>query len=87
MICLHPHDIPSRAWLTRLAHGFAQGAQIEHSQLCTHLKTWGDTVGLDQTSRVFQFSAHVFDAVIDEVFLPLIYGGIICIPSDDDRMK
>ncbi|CAF9933277.1 MAG: hypothetical protein ALECFALPRED_005545 [Alectoria fallacina] len=67
--------------------GIPKGAQIEHSQLCTHLKTWGDTVGLDRTSKVFQFSAHVFDAVIDEVFLPLIYGGTICIPSDDDRMN
>lgn len=65
----------------------SQGAQIEHSQLCTHLKTWGDTVGIDRTCRVFQFGAHVFDSVIDEVFLPLMIGVTICIPSDDDRMK
>ena len=70
-----------------MARVFAQGVQIEHRQLCSHLKTWGDTVGFDRTSRAFQYGAYVFDAAIDEVFLPLIYGGTVCIPSDDDRMK
>lgn len=44
-------------------------------------------MGFDRSSRVFQFAAHVFDLVIDEMFLPLVYGGTVCIPSDDERMK
>ena len=61
--------------------------QIEHQQLCTHLKTWGDTVAMNRASRVFQFSSYMFDVGIAEAFLPLIYGGTICIPSEDDRVK
>ena len=64
-----------------------QGGLIRHSQLCTHLKTWGYTLGFDRTSRVFQFAAHVLGPVINDMLLPLVYGGTVCIPSEDERIK
>ena len=40
-----------------------------------------------QGARVLQFAAHTFDVAIFDIFTALIFGGCICIPSEEDRMN
>ncbi|KAL2851017.1 hypothetical protein BJY01DRAFT_261231 [Aspergillus pseudoustus] len=37
--------------------------------------------------RVFQFSAHVFDLSIQEIFTSLIHGACVCVPSESQRLE
>lgn len=38
-------------------------------------------------TRAYQFSAYTFDTSIADNFVPLIHGGCVVIPSEDDRMN
>ncbi|KAI4211017.1 MAG: hypothetical protein LQ351_006137 [Letrouitia transgressa] len=64
--------------------GQPKGIVLEHSAVCTHALTHGKALGF-QGARVLQFAAHTFDVAIMDVFTTLIYGGCICIPSEEDR--
>ncbi|KAL9610231.1 MAG: hypothetical protein Q9167_005053 [Letrouitia subvulpina] len=64
--------------------GQPKGIVLEHSAVCTHALTHGKALGF-QGARVLQFAAHTFDVAIMDIFTTLIYGGCICIPSEEDR--
>lgn len=67
--------------------GVPKGVMLEHSALCTNLDHIGARYGLGTYTRTIQFAAHTFDAVIQDVFATLIWGGTICISSEQDRMN
>ena len=56
------------------------------SQLLTKTSFRVLEVGLSYKSRVLQFSAYTFDACIFEIFSTLLFGGCVCIPSENDRL-
>ena len=56
----------------------------EHGAICTHAITHGKAMGY-HGARVLQFAAHTFDVAIIDIFTTLIFGGAICIPSEEDR--
>jgi amino acid adenylation domain-containing protein len=58
---------------------------IEHQAFATNHEPLMKRLGLTSESRVLQFSAYSFDAMIVEHFITLIAGGCICIPSRFDR--
>lgn len=65
--------------------GTPKGVVLEHRQLSTFCALAGDRLGYGKGQRVFQFSTHVFDPLIMEVFTTLVYGGTVCIPSEWQR--
>ncbi|KAH8589459.1 putative nonribosomal peptide synthetase [Bisporella sp. PMI_857] len=81
-----PHNA---AWVifTSGSTGVPKGVVLEHSALATSIQAHGDRFGVRRNSRVMQFAAHTFDAVIQDCFTTLIWGGTICIASEDDRMN
>ncbi|MCJ1404222.1 hypothetical protein MMC11_007447 [Xylographa trunciseda] len=64
--------------------GRPKGIVHEHGAICTHAITHGEAMGY-QGARVLQFAAHTFDVAIIDIFTTLLFGGVICIPSEEDR--
>ena len=40
---------------------------------------------MDSSTRSFNFSSFAFDASILDIFCPLLVGGCVCIPSEEER--
>nr|POF18032.1 nonribosomal peptide synthetase dtxs1 [Quercus suber] len=66
--------------------GTPKGVVIEHRSLASTISLLGPRIGLDKSSRVLQFSSYVFDVSVGEIFATLLYGGSVCVPSEDDRI-
>ncbi|CAG9950547.1 unnamed protein product [Clonostachys rosea f. rosea IK726] len=44
------------------------------------------SMGSSSSSRWFQFANYIFDACISEIWGPLIQGGVVCVPTDRERL-
>ncbi|OOF98066.1 hypothetical protein ASPCADRAFT_141925 [Aspergillus carbonarius ITEM 5010] len=58
----------------------------EHGAVCSHALALGDAMGYAK-ARVLQFAAYVWDVAVIDVFITLIFGGCVCIPSEEDRLS
>ncbi|EEU41458.1 uncharacterized protein NECHADRAFT_106594 [Fusarium vanettenii 77-13-4] len=67
--------------------GDPKGIMIEHRAFASCALRFGSTLGINSDTRSLQFGSHAFGACILEIMTTLIYGGCVCIPSDDDRMS
>lgn len=66
--------------------GKPKGILQEHSSVSTSSLAHGRFLRVTSDSRVFQYAAFTFDVSMMDIFTTLIYGGCVCIPSEDDRM-
>ncbi|KAL8773735.1 MAG: hypothetical protein Q9209_001503 [Squamulea sp. 1 TL-2023] len=66
--------------------GKPKGVVHEHGPISTHAVSHGEGMGY-HNARVIQFAAHVFDLSILDMTTPLIFGGCVCIPSEEDRVN
>ncbi|KAL8786524.1 MAG: hypothetical protein Q9213_002751 [Squamulea squamosa] len=66
--------------------GQPKGMIHDHESICTQWLLQGKLLGY-HSARVLQFAAHTFDVFIIDVFTALLYGGCVCIPSEDDRQN
>ncbi|KAK1570243.1 non-ribosomal peptide synthetase [Colletotrichum navitas] len=67
--------------------GEPKGVVQEHKTLCSAAYAHSAAMQMFQSSRILQFSAHVFDVSIIEIVNSLVLGACICIPSDEERMN
>lgn len=67
--------------------GKPKGVVITHESFCTLTIGLGKTLNLSESSRVLQFAAYAFDVSNAEIFMPLIHGGCVCIPSPEERIN
>jgi len=65
--------------------GIPKGVVIEHAQLSTFCTLAGSRLGYAGQQRTLQFTAHVFDPFIMEIFATLVHGGTVCVPSEWQR--
>lgn len=66
--------------------GKPKGIVQEHASVCTSSLAHGRAMDVTSESRVFQYAAFTFDVSMMDIFTTLIYGGCVCIPSEEDRM-
>ena len=66
--------------------GKPKGIVQEHASVCTSSLAHGRAMNVTNESRVFQYAAFTFDVSMMDIFTTLIYGGCVCIPSEEDRM-
>ena len=66
--------------------GKPKGIVQEHASVCTSSLAHGRAMNVTSESRVFQYAAFTFDVSMMDIFTTLIYGGCVCIPSEEDRM-
>lgn len=68
--------------------GVPKGIVHTHRTLATGLVQNGPRHGLDRPGiRVFQWCAYTFDISLTEIWGPLICGGVVCIPSEEERLN
>ncbi|KAM0437031.1 hypothetical protein ACHAQK_007509 [Fusarium lateritium] len=65
--------------------GEPKGVALEHRAVATSCYHHGSRFGFDQTTRNFQFANYIFDPSLSEIFATLMFGGCICVPSDEER--
>ena len=66
--------------------GKPKGILQEHASVSTSSLAHGRALNMSADSRVFQYAAFTFDVSMMDIFTTLIYGGCVCIPSEEDRM-
>ena len=66
--------------------GKPKGILQEHASVSTSSLAHGRAMNVTASSRVFQYAAFTFDVSMMDIFTTLIYGGCVCIPSDEDRL-
>ncbi|KAK4499984.1 hypothetical protein PRZ48_008170 [Zasmidium cellare] len=64
----------------------AKGVVWPHSTLSASLQTLGRFFGFGQGTRTLQFASHVFDISVLEMLGTVSFGGLVCVPSDEDRL-
>ncbi|KAF2966178.1 hypothetical protein GQX73_g7385 [Xylaria multiplex] len=65
--------------------GVPKGCVIEHQSYCSAAFGHGDVLGMSSDTRALQFGSYNFAGAIMETLMTLIYGGCVCIPSEEDR--
>ncbi|VUC25893.1 unnamed protein product [Clonostachys rosea] len=64
--------------------GRPKGVLVSHHAFLTSAVINGGAQHIDEKSRVLQLASFTFDASIAEILYPLVHGGCICIPSEDE---
>ena len=82
---VRPSD-PVFVLFTSGSTGQPKGMIHEHGAICTYFITHGELMGY-RGARVLQFSAYTFDAAILDIFTTLVFGGCVCVPSEQDRIS
>ena len=75
---------PMLVLFTSGSTGEPKGMILQHGAICTHALTHGAEMGY-HGARVYQFAAHTFDVAVMDFFTTLLYGGCICVPSEEER--
>ncbi|KAJ5057940.1 nonribosomal peptide synthetase 9 [Bipolaris maydis] len=65
--------------------GRPKGVVHVHSAVCSSALRHGPAMSISQATRALQFGSYTFIVSTFELFTPLIFGGSICIPSEQDR--
>lgn len=65
--------------------GVPKGVVMEHRAVSTGCLDHGRTLGFTPEARFLQFASFTFDVSITEIITTLMYGGTVCIPSEDER--
>lgn len=79
-------ETPAFVLFTSGSTGTPKGIVQEHASVSTSSLAHGRMMRINSDSRVFQYAAFTFDVSMMDIFTTLIYGGCVCIPSEQDRM-
>jgi len=80
-------DDPAYIFFTSGSTGIPKAVLGCHKSL-SHFLTWQrDQFSVGENDRVAQLTSLSFDAVLRDIFLPLICGGTLCLPDDNDLIK
>lgn len=84
---VQPSDICMVAF-TSGSTGVPKGIVHTHNSLVTGITSNAGPQYLDREGvSTYQWSSFTFDVSMIEIYAPLIYGGRICIPSDEERLS
>lgn len=65
--------------------GTPKGIVLEHFAICSAAAIQAPALGIGPGVRTLHFASPAWDVLFAEVFMPLMTGGCVCIPSDDGR--
>ncbi|KAH8647274.1 hypothetical protein BX600DRAFT_532767 [Xylariales sp. PMI_506] len=67
--------------------GLPKGVVIEHGPLYASIVEIAEQLYYTEDSRVFQYSAFVFDVSMGDIFAAMVKGACVCVPSEEDRVN
>lgn len=67
--------------------GSPKGVVQEQGAVSGGLVALVEALELDSSTRFLQFASYSFDASICEFFAPLVCGGRVCVPSEEERLE
>ncbi|PTB37271.1 hypothetical protein M441DRAFT_61261 [Trichoderma asperellum CBS 433.97] len=67
--------------------GSPKGVMLGPECISTSAAYGSQILQLGQGSRLFQFSSYSFDVSLHEIFMTLVAGGCLCIPSEAERLN
>ena len=65
--------------------GSPKGVVHAHSAICSSALHHGPAMDISKATRALQFASYTFMVSVFEIFTTLVFGGSLCIPSDQDR--
>jgi amino acid adenylation domain-containing protein len=66
--------------------GTPKGVLIEHTALATTILENGRQLRYSMGTRTLSFAAYTFDVSVMEIYLTLLHGGCLFIPSEEQRL-
>lgn len=66
--------------------GVPKGCKIEHRSFASAAVNHAWILGMSPSTRAFQFGSYIFAGALLEILYTLIYGGCVCVPSDEERL-
>ncbi len=76
---------PAYVFFTSGTTGVPKGVVGRHNSLSHFLAWQRDSFGITPGDRCAQLTSLSFDVVLRDVFLPLVSGATLCLPSTDDQ--
>lgn len=67
--------------------GKPKGITTEHSAFYCMAVANAKALKIDTTTKMLQFASYSFDVSNRDTLVTLMFGGCICIPSEDDRLN
>jgi amino acid adenylation domain-containing protein len=67
--------------------GMPKGVMLEHRALSTSLTHLTRVFALEPGTRHLQFSSFVYDVSVADIFIPLLSGACICVPTEYNRLN
>ncbi|KAF5261826.1 hypothetical protein FOXYS1_7471 [Fusarium oxysporum] len=67
--------------------GQPKGVVLDHRATATGTTAHGRGLYFNKDVRTLQFSSYAFDACITEIITTLVYGGCVCVLSEDERIN
>lgn len=67
--------------------GQPKGVVTEHTAFYSMAIANGKALGVTPQTRMLQFASYSFDVSNRDMLITLLFGGCICIPSEDDRIN
>ncbi|KAJ6789651.1 hypothetical protein PWT90_05590 [Aphanocladium album] len=83
------HSFPSSIAYVLFTSGSTEqhkGVLMPHSAVSSSCLYHGHSLEFSNKTRSLRFSGQMFDGCLTEIFATLIFGGTICIPSEEDTL-
>ncbi|KAF4544380.1 Nonribosomal peptide synthase [Lasiodiplodia theobromae] len=66
--------------------GVPKGVMLSHTALSTRMLAQGSRLGYRPGTRTLQFCSYAFDCSLTEMFMTLLHGGCVCVPTEEQRL-
>lgn len=67
--------------------GVPKAVVLTHSAISSSASHLGEFYGIREGTRVLQFTSFTFDMSLKEIFITLLRGGCICMPTEYNRLN
>lgn len=67
--------------------GAPKAVVLTHTAISTSASHLGKFYGIQKNTRVLQYNSFAFDMSLKEIFITLLHGGCICIPTAYNKLK
>ncbi|XPT04699.1 hypothetical protein M3J09_013775 [Ascochyta lentis] len=85
-ISAQPTDL-AYTMFTSGSTGNPKGVMMEHGSLCSSIVAMGEFLGLNPGTRITHLASLTFDISVFEIVSTLVFGGCVCIPSEEQKMN